>query len=267
MSFGFGFGDFTAVSTLATTIRKRFVNAPEEFRAISDEQVMARRVEPNIILPGSSGSRQDISNSYHDADVRVAFIYCNYQRQEEQKPVVLLASLLKQLVQEQRALPREVKSLYKQHFDKRTQPSVEETLAVLRTVTASYKTVFTVIDALDKYRTHERQQLLSEVFNLQIQANVNVFATSPILPDITSQFKGMMSREIRASEVDVRRYLENHMSQLPTCVSKNSTLQNEITTEIIKAVHGMFLLAQLHMDSLRHKTTTKAVKLALKNLP
>jgi len=37
MSFGFSIGDIIAVSTLAHKVRKQFIDAPEQFRAISDE--------------------------------------------------------------------------------------------------------------------------------------------------------------------------------------------------------------------------------------
>jgi len=37
MSFGFSIGDFIAVIELANKIRKDFVNAPSQFKAISDE--------------------------------------------------------------------------------------------------------------------------------------------------------------------------------------------------------------------------------------
>jgi hypothetical protein len=37
MSFGFSVGDFIAVLQLANKIRKEFVDAPEHFKAISEE--------------------------------------------------------------------------------------------------------------------------------------------------------------------------------------------------------------------------------------
>ncbi|KAK4692084.1 hypothetical protein P7C71_g5049, partial [Lecanoromycetidae sp. Uapishka_2] len=37
MSFEFGIGDLVAVSTLANKVRRRFVDAPEQFRALADE--------------------------------------------------------------------------------------------------------------------------------------------------------------------------------------------------------------------------------------
>ena len=54
------------------------------------------------------------------------------------------------------------------------------------------------------------------------------------------EFEGSVSLEIRASE-DVQRYLDGHMSQLPSCVSRSSDLQEQIKTEIIKAVDGMYI--------------------------
>ena len=37
MSFGFGIGDFLAAIKLANKIRKEFVDAPSQFKAISDK--------------------------------------------------------------------------------------------------------------------------------------------------------------------------------------------------------------------------------------
>jgi hypothetical protein len=37
MSFGFGISDFIAVLQLANQVRGRFVDAPEQFKAISKE--------------------------------------------------------------------------------------------------------------------------------------------------------------------------------------------------------------------------------------
>jgi hypothetical protein len=45
--------------------------------------------------------------------------------------------------------------------------------------------------------------------------------------------------EIRANDEDVQRYLDGHMSRLPSFVLRRHDLQEEIKTEIIKAVDGM----------------------------
>jgi len=72
------------------------------------------------------------------------------------------------------------------------------------------------------------------------------------------------------------------MFRLPRFVARSPELQEEIKTDIVKAVDGMyviyfeqklshansirFLLAQLHLDSLTGKRAPKAIRAALKNL-
>ena len=106
---------------------------------------------------------------------------------------------------------------------------------------ASYSITFIVIDALDECGISDGgyRKLLSEVFNLQAKTGANLFATSRFIPDITEEFRGRPSLEIRASEGDVRRYLDGHMSQLRPFVSRKPDLQEEIKTAIVKAVDGM----------------------------
>ena len=54
-----------------------------------------------------------------------------------------------------------------------------------------------------------------------------------------------MRFKIRASDQDVQRYLDGHMSELPRCVLSSSDLQDEIKTGIIKAVDGMCVVFKL----------------------
>ncbi|KAF2175872.1 hypothetical protein K469DRAFT_763229 [Zopfia rhizophila CBS 207.26] len=201
--------------------------------------------------------------------IGVAYLYCNFRRRHEQKAEDLLASLLKQLCQEQSSLPHSVKALYDRHKDKRTQPSFEEFSRALASVAALYSRVFIVIDALDECQVSDgdRTRFLSAIFKLQTKTAANLFVTSRFIPEIIQKFDGSPSLEIRASDEDLRRYLEGHMSQLPSFVSRNVDLQGEIKTEIIKAVDGMFLLAQLHIGTLIGKRSPKAIRIALKNLP
>jgi hypothetical protein len=155
----------------------------------------------------------------------------------------ILKSLLKQLVQEQSSMPEHVKTLYERHKNKRTQPSLEEISKALQFVIAGYSRSFIVIDALDECLAFDggRKELLSEIFNLQDKTGANFFATPRFIPEIKREFEGSLSLEIRASDKDVGRYLESHMSLLPSFVAYNFELQNEIKTEIIKAVNGMYL--------------------------
>jgi Cdc6-like AAA superfamily ATPase len=61
--------------------------------------------------------------------LRVAYFFCNYQRQEEQKMEDILAALLRQLVEQQDQIPEGVHKLY-QSF-KSSRPSSDELFKIL----------------------------------------------------------------------------------------------------------------------------------------
>ena len=50
MSFGFSVGDFIAAIELANKIRKEFVDAPGQFKAISDECVFNIRLRALLTI-------------------------------------------------------------------------------------------------------------------------------------------------------------------------------------------------------------------------
>ena len=113
-----------------------------------------------LFCPGIPGAGKTILTSIvveelntrfkNDKSIGVAYLYCNYRRQDEQKPEHLLASLLKQLTQGLSSLPDSVKSLYNSHKDRRTQPSFDEISRALQSVVTMYSRVFLIIDALDE---------------------------------------------------------------------------------------------------------------------
>ncbi|MCJ1284853.1 hypothetical protein MMC26_004190 [Xylographa opegraphella] len=219
-----------------------------------------------------------------DCSIAFAYIYCNFKRQHEQSLEHLLASLLKQLAQGRHHLPENVKTIYARCRDQETRPSVDDISAVLQSVAAEYSRVFIVIDALDECQVNNGclAKLLSHISNLQSKCRVNFFATSRFIPDITERFQRDVRLEIRANKQDVQRYVEGHIDELPRFVRRDPDLQQEISSEIVKAVDGMyvasslfqtpadlnrFLLAQLHIHSLKGKRAPTAVRDALKKLP
>ena len=206
-----------------------------------------------LFCPGIPGAGKTILTSIvvkelitrfeNDGSTGIAYLYCNYRRQHEQKPEDLFASLLKQLVQEQ-PIPDSVKTLYDRHKDKRTRPSLDEISAVLQSVAATYSRVFIIVDALDECQISDscRQRFLSSLFNLQAKCEANLFVTSRLISSIEKEFEGNSKLEIRASEEDVRKYLEGHMFRLPGFVVRSLALQEEIKANIVKAVDGMYVI-------------------------
>ncbi|CAJ2510411.1 Uu.00g051140.m01.CDS01 [Anthostomella pinea] len=211
----------------------------------------------------------DLCNRFlDDPNTAVAYIYCNFRRHEEQKVDDLLKSLLEQFVEHLATLPEFVRHLFVKHQKQRTTPTLGEIREGLTIVVQKHSRVFLAVDGLDECSAADRSRdrFLSEMFNLQRLTGLNIFATSRFIPEITKAFEGTPSVEIRASDGDVCLYLEGRMPQLPKFVSRKPDLQDEIKTSIIQAVDGMFLLAQLYVESLTGKSSTKAVRNALSRL-
>ena len=183
----------------------------------------------------------DLGKRYNNnTETGIAYIYCNFRRRSEQKADDLLSNLLKQLSQGQ-VLPSSVKELYSQHQVRNTRPSVDEISRTLQSVAALYARVFLIVDALDECEAESRSRLLTEIFSLQAKTKTNFFTTARPNTYIKEEFEGCCSLEILASNGDVCRYLDGHMSQLRPFVSRNSDLKDEIKTEITMASEGMYV--------------------------
>ena len=183
---------------------------------------------------------EELTTRFRDnKSIRIAYLYCNFRQKDEQKAQDLLASLLKQLSEEQSSLPGSVKSLYDKHKEKRTRPSLDEISRTLQSVAGIYSRVIIIVDAFDECQVSDsgRMTFLKEIFSLQAKTRANLFTTSRFIPDITEKFKGSITLEIRAHDEDVWQYLNSQISQSGQKLLE--THREEIKTEITKAVDGM----------------------------
>ncbi|KAK6530790.1 hypothetical protein TWF281_007626 [Arthrobotrys megalospora] len=229
-----------------------------------------------LFCPGIPGAGKTIItaiviNDLHvrfqnDPNVGIAYIYCDFRKQGDQKLEGLLASLLKQLAQNLSAPPAVVDNFFKTHQN--LQPSLDQISKALQSVITIYYKTFIIIDALDECQTSDgcRQRLLSEIFKLQTETKANLYATSRFIPDISERFEGCLSRVIVASDEDVRRYLRGNLHQLPKSVSKRPDLQETIINDIAVSAKGMFLLPQLYFRLLEDKTSQNDIKSTLEEL-
>lgn len=173
-------------------------------------------------------------------DTAIAYLYFDYKRLAEHAIENLLASLVKQLIQRQPSLHTQVQGLYDSHQYKGTRPSLIELSKALQAAVRTFKRVYFLVDALDECIDGRiRTQLMSYITTVQAREKSGIFATSRFIPEILSDFQGKLPMEIRATDGDVRRYLEDHMAELPLCVQRSPQLQQSIIIHITKAVDGM----------------------------
>ncbi|VUC33634.1 unnamed protein product [Clonostachys rosea] len=197
-----------------------------------------------------------LTSRFKQPDTGIAYIYCNYQRQNEQEIEDLLSSILKQLAQHFSAIPDCIKEAYEKHKVGRTRLSLAEISAMISTLVGMHSRTFLVVDALDECQPLKgcRRRLLSELSNLLTRHDVNIFATSRVIseitdPEIMDHFQDHDYIEIRANSEDVATYLDEHVKELsPSIVRKNPELQKEITTTISQTVDGMYNLVVLFSE-------------------
>ncbi|KAL2671363.1 hypothetical protein Neosp_013948 [[Neocosmospora] mangrovei] len=230
-----------------------------------------------LFCPGMPGAGKTILTStvvenlttkfLGDTNTAIACIYFNFRREYDQKLSSLLASILRQCIQHLHRLPDSVSALENQCGSNK-RPSLDELSGTLQSVAAAFSRVFIVVDALDECQASDgcRARILSELFKLQAGCGVNIFATSRFIPDIVDTFENGTTLEIRASSEDVERYVKGRMEHLQPFVRRNKQLQEEIKVGISAAVDGMFLLAQIFLDSLDDKLTPKGIRNGLKDL-
>ncbi|KAJ7318054.1 ankyrin repeat-containing domain protein [Mycena albidolilacea] len=207
----------------------------------------------------------------NNKDIGISCIYLNHKEVDIQTPSRLLAGLWRQLVYD-RDISSIAENLYKQHWQKGTAPSLEEVVNVLSSSIKEFSQVFIIVDAMDEYPEDQRLILLKHLTEqMGLSLSVNLMVTSrphvpagPTLPNVETLEIGAMAEDIQKfvnARIDLSSCLYKHVQRQPK-------LREDILSKISsKSVDGMFLLAKLHIDSLRTKNTIREVREALNALP
>lgn len=140
------------------------------------------RTRTILFCPGIPGAGKTIiasivvdhlhRNFPDNTSVGIAYLYCNFRRQQEQNPRVLLSSLPTHFTQRLPSIPEGLESLYRLHKGAGTLPSSGKISKTLQSVRADYSGSFIIIDALDEYSKDSRDQFLSEIFKLRAETGV-----------------------------------------------------------------------------------------------
>lgn len=170
-----------------------------------------------------------------------AYIYCDYRRQDEQTPMNLTASVTKQLLEHNIAIPEGVLKIYQPHRSKGTRPNFEEVLEMINLAMSPLSKIYLILDALDELGNagQVRQDLLERLRCLQGAHHFNLMTTSRYIPSLAQECYQPLCMDIRASSEDIRRYVQGHIPDLANCVKKNPELQKIVADSIVNVVEGM----------------------------
>ncbi|KAF4415810.1 Ankyrin repeat [Fusarium acutatum] len=196
----------------------------------------------------------------------ISYIFCNFQRQDQQTSDGLLACILKQLSASLPSLPDCLRSLYTSHAISRTRPSSREIISTLASVISEHSRVFIIVDALDEYGSAPgaRESFLVQLARLQQEFDVNLFATSrfdtAISSEIRSNFLNNIKLEINAVRDDIGTYIEGNFNMLPSDIRQNKALRQDIIESVQESVDGMFLLARIYLKLLSYKVSETEIR-------
>ena len=137
-----------------------------------------------------------------------------------------------------------IKSCHRQHTQRRTRPSLNEIVTLLRSQVEKFNKVFIVIDALDECPElgGTRKDFLSEVRSLV--PTVRLMVTSRHDLAIESTFKHDTRLEIQAQDQDVRKYIESQMErrhELADLLNDHDDIRSEIIAVILSKTNGMLV--------------------------
>ncbi|CAI6093521.1 unnamed protein product, partial [Clonostachys chloroleuca] len=200
-----------------------------------------------------------------DPTLGIAFIFCNFQRNEQQTTEMLLCSLLKQLASLLPTPPKQLDELYQTHRKLGTRPSALELSELVQIVLGAFSRTFVIVDALDECQNSDlsRDRFLDAIFNMQASTGVNIFLTSRAIPEIEKVFceeRGAFKLEIVAQQDDLQKYILGRISEMPQFIRGEPALRDELVMEISSSLKGMFLLTKLQLDSLKETISIRDVR-------
>lgn len=172
----------------------------------------------------------------------LAYIYCNY-KSEHQTAINIVGSLLRQLLRG-RGVPQCVVDLYDTHNNKTSRPKIWELTTCLKQVIEQFSYVYFIIDALDEYDEGDgvRDVLTSELLKLVPLPNSHILVTSRWLSSIERAFERSIRLEIRATDQDVTKYVEQRIensSRLRRPMNEDCKLKNDVVETMVEKCQGM----------------------------
>ena len=145
------------------------------------------------------------------------------------------------------SLPADIIELHRDHTSEQTRPTASDLLRIIQAEITGFSKVFILVDTMDECSKSNgtRDTVLTTLENLLGSPNTCLIRTSRHITGIETYFPDVVYLEIRASDADIRKYLETRIpkeSRLARHISNNAALQESIVSTIIDKAEGMYVL-------------------------
>jgi hypothetical protein len=177
-------------------------------------------------------------------DVAIACFYLNWQ--ESRTTTDIIANLLKQLLERNPTLAKEIKDLYEQYQGRReTKLSSKDISQLFHREASQTSTFFIILDALDECTGGETSsaKILFELGQIP-QVRLMITGRPGVEHVVRSKCKDTATLEVRGSDEDIRKAIDTQLNMTTHAVSgameEDPTLRSTILDAIVTKARGMY---------------------------
>ena len=164
-----------------------------------------------------------------DEGLAVAWLYCDYNAQQEQSVVNIMRAILKRLVG--REIPKDIREA----FQEGRRPLLSDLKRMLRIAIASFPQVFICIDALDEFLPKNLPELLESLRDIARESpKTRIFLTGRphVKEAIQRYFIELAVIAISPDHADIRNYLEMRLDR----DSEPEAMNNDLRVDIVRII-------------------------------
>lgn len=172
----------------------------------------------------------------------VAYIYFDYKEQEQQVPLYVITSLVKQLARRIPCIPAELEDLYDKLGRQDKRPTLNELYNVLLAASESFSRTFFVLDALDECDPKTQRRDLLPLFCRMGKDGINLFMTSRPHPEDIQDYLGDGAKiKLSAHEQDIVSYIEEKINANPRAkrLVRQGKCEDRIISSLVGCAQGM----------------------------
>lgn len=172
----------------------------------------------------------------------MVYIYFNHKEQDQQKPIHVLSSFLKQLSCQSPSLPKAVRDLHNRIESKQERPTLEDLYTALVLVAGSFSQTFVVCDALDECDFETQRKDLLPLFHRMESVGIRLFLTSREHPeDIQDSLQSSPKVELSAKNEDIKIYIEQKIDENPRArrLISQGNCKDRIIEQLQQSANGM----------------------------
>jgi hypothetical protein len=169
----------------------------------------------------------------------VIYLFCEYDRENEQTLAHFTASLLRQLASQSGQVFHAIEQLHSQWKTENVRPSLQNLQTHLEAAFRSFTAVSVIVDALDECKPIIRGELISMIHRMS-QYNIHLLATSRGAENVRALFTDSLILEIKASWEDIELYVRSRLTGSTILVNQHNTnLTSDVVQGVADAVEGM----------------------------